>query len=224
MLGRAVFVLCVLVGSSRAEIQPPSVATFLAKRPECVVPVSSRAEPDTIRGYDLGRPTEHAQPTTLGTSRDDRGVAVAFMLMGLCTLAFAITRGNAVRRTFATSRHFADADLVQLQSVAYAQRARTAWFACACGIVLLAIASLPIEHDAQMMLAVPPAMLLAIAIVALRRLQILIGLRPEPCLRVMAHGPYLFAARGKRLVGWVGATPSMIARASGLPTATARRV
>lgn len=153
---------------------------------------------------------------------DAQGAAIAFALMGLCGFAFAVTRANAVRRTFATSHHMDASSLELLKRVAQAQRFRTAVFTGVCALVLLVVARLPVELDALVGLVVTPAMLMTIGIVALCRLQLLLGLREEPQLRVLAHGHHLFAARGKRLVGWVAAPPSIVARASGLPVATVR--
>ena len=155
-------------------------------------------------------------------SSDAQGVAVAFALMGLCGFAFALTRANAVRRTFATSHHLAESDLELLKSVAHAQRTRTTWFAALCAGAVFVATSLPLEPSARAVLALTPAMLLAISLVALCRLQLLLGLRAEPGLRVRSHGHHLFASRGKRLVGWVAAPPSLVARASRLPVATVR--
>ena len=217
MLGRAVLVLCFVVNLvGVAGACPPPIADPPDEQ--------ARFEAALAQAMADARSEAPAALTDVDPGGDSRGIGIAFMLMGLCSLAFAITRGNAVRRTFATSRHFAAADLVQLQLVARAQRSRTIWFACACAVALGGIAALPIEVEAQIALVVTPTMLITISIIALCRLQLLLGLQPEPGLRVMSHGPYLFAARGKRLVGWVGATPSMMARTSGLPTAVARRV
>jgi len=165
-----------------------------------------------------------AAGVTSTSSDDTHGVAIAFLLMGLCGLAFTWTRANAVRRTFATSRLFSDVDLELVQRVARAQRARTIWFAAACAVAFGAVASLPIGTETRIVLVVTPTMLFTIAVIALCRLQLLVGLRPEPSLRVTSHGLYLFASRDHRLVGWVGATPALIARASALPVAKARRV
>lgn len=155
-------------------------------------------------------------------SSDAQGVAVAFALMGLCGFAFALTRANAVRRTFATSHHLAESSLELLENVARAQRSRTSWFAALCAGLVLVATSLPIAAETRAVLAITPAMLFAISLVALCRLQLLLGLRPEPGLRVRSHGHHLFASRGNRLVGWVAAPPHLVARASRLPVATVR--
>jgi hypothetical protein len=211
MLGRAVFVLCVVAGTAAAC--PPSFAS-----PE-----------QEARAYaELQQVLKQQQLAAATTPLDDgvtdtQGVAVALMLMSLCGLAFAITRANAVRRTFATTRRFDEVDLLTLHAVARAQRSRTIGFLLVCTTALFGIASLPLSLEGQVVLVVTPTMLLTIAIIALCRLQFLIGLRPEAFWRGTAHGHYLFVARGKRLVGWVGAPPKLLARASGLPIATVRR-
>ena len=76
--------------------------------------------------------------------------------------------------------------------------------------------------DTRVVLIVTPALLTAVGVVTLCRLQMLLGLRAEPALRVSAHGDFLFVARGRRLVGWVAAPPRLVARASRLPVATLR--
>lgn len=171
----------------------------------------------------MGRAVDDAL-SVLGpnTTDNSQGVAVAFALMGVCGLAYAITRANAVRRTFATSRLRVATELELLKSVARAQRRRTAVFAAFSALAAFAIGSLPIDLDTRIVLGVTPALLMTIAIVTLCRLQMLLGLRAEPALRVSAHGDFLFVARGKRLVGWVAAPPKLVARASGLPVATLR--
>ena len=171
----------------------------------------------------MGRAVDDAL-SVLGpnTTDNSQGVAVAFALMGVCGLAYAITRANAVRRTFATSRLRVDTELDLLKSVAREQRRRTAVFAAASALVLFAIGSLPLELDTRVVLIVTPALLTAVGVVTLCRLQMLLGLRAEPALRVSAHGDFLFVARGRRLVGWVAAPPRLVARASRLPVATLR--
>ncbi len=165
--------------------------------------------------------TALACPRAAGSS-DVHGVAVAFMLMGLCGFAFAITRANAVRRTFATSHHMADSDLDVLKAVVYTQRRRTLAFIAGCALALAMLASLPFDVQTRAVLSLTPTMLLAVGAFGLCRLQLLLALRDDPSLRVLSHGEYLFAARGRRLVGWVAAPPALVARASKLPVATLR--
>jgi hypothetical protein len=195
MMGRAVLVLLLLTGTALA----------------CPY------------AFDAGEPAPRtAAALTVGGAADDsQGAAIA--LMGLCGFAFALTRANAVRRTFATSHHMVDAELDLVKRVARAQRGRTELFVIACALAVAAIMSLPLALGARAVLAMTPAMLMATGFVALCRLQLLVGLRPEPQLRTMSHGHYLFAARGKRLVGWVAAPPALVARASHLPVATLRQ-
>jgi hypothetical protein len=153
---------------------------------------------------------------------DAQGAAIAVALMGLCGFAFVLTRANTVRRTFATSKHMADASLELVKSVARAQRKRAAVFAAVCVAAVLVVSGLPLPIEARAALAVPATLLLGISLVAICRLQLLLGLAPEPSLRVRSHGHHLFVSRGKRLVGWVAAPPRLVARASGLPVATVR--
>lgn len=210
MMGRAVLVLCMLVGVAHA----------------CPIRFHSEAERAEFgRWYVKMRTADAAATMQLGpaaSSDNSPGVAIALALMGLCGVAFVITRANAVRRTFATSHHLATADLELVQAVARRQRTRTTLFAAACAGVLPVILSVPMALEARAVLAVAPAMLFALAVVALCRLELLLGLHHEPTLRVLSHGHHLFVARGKRLVGWVAAPPGLVARASGLPVATLR--
>jgi hypothetical protein len=154
------------------------------------------------------------------TSDDATGAAVAFGFMGMCLFAYAIMRGNAVRRTFATSRQLIEVDIDVLRRVARAQQSRTAVLAAVCALAVYAVAQLPLQVEARIWLGASPLLLLGVAIVSLCQLQMLIGLRPEPELRVLSHGHYLYVARGKRLVGWVAAPPKLVARVSSLPIAT----
>lgn len=197
-MGRAVLVLLLLL-TGTALACPPA---FEAPGPA----------PNAAAALDVGP-----------RSDDSQGAAIAFALMGLCGFAFALTRANAVRRTFATSHHMADAELDLVKSVARAQRGRTELFVVACALAVAAIMSLPLAIEARAVLAMTPALLMTTGFVALCRLQLLVGLRAEPQLRTMSHGHYLFAARGKRLVGWVAAPPALVARASNLPIATLRQ-
>src|SRR5688500_10994512 len=145
---------------------------------------------------------------------DSRGLAVAFALMGVCAFAFVLTRANAVRRTFATSRRLVPVELALLTVVARAQRKRSIVFASACMVSVLAIAVMPLEIGARTMLMATPMLLLGVTLFGLTRLQLLLD--PDSELRVPAHGDYLFAARGTQLVGWVAAPPRLVARASRL--------
>lgn len=158
----------------------------------------------------------------MGSSDDSQGIAVAFALMGLCVLAYAFTRANAVRRTFATSRLFVDVEHDLLTLVARAQQFRTAMFAVACTASIAIIALLPIELAIRTTLMITPTLLLVVALLAFVRLQTLVDLEPCPGVRVASHGHYLYVSRGTRLIGWVASPPRLIARASSLPTAKVR--
>src|SRR5690606_14297005 len=136
---------------------------------------------------------------------DFQGLAVAVALMGLCGVAFVLTRANAVRRTFATSRRLVPVEQALLDVVARAQRRRSLVFAGACMLSVLAISALPLDLGARTLLMATPMLLLATTLLGLTRLQQL--LEPDAELRVFSHGHYLFAARGSRLVGWVAAPP-----------------
>jgi hypothetical protein len=153
---------------------------------------------------------------------DATGAAIAFLLMGFCVIAYTITRANAVRRTFATSRHLLDVHLDTMKHVARAQRSRAVVFGIACGLVINAIAWLPVQVDTKVWLAATPAMLLIAAAVATCQLTLLVWLSAEPGLRVASHGDYLFVSRGSRLIGWVAAPPRLLARAGSLPVAKVR--
>lgn len=203
MMGRAVLVLCLLTGAALAC--PADYEAEFAGRSD---PSAFAFDPDVKEmpdGYE-----------------NMQGLAVAFALMGLCGFAFAITRGNAVRRTFATSHHMASADLDALKAVARVQRRRVAAFAAVCTLALAALSALDVPVELRSLLSVTPSLLLAVAIVGLTRVQLLMGLEHEPTLRVLSHGHHLFVARGRRLVGWVAAPPTLLARASRLPVATLR--
>ena len=138
----------------------------------------------------------------LGQSHDLVGVFVAAALMGVCALGFAVTRANAVRRTFATSKLLAESDLELLRSVAQIQRARLTWFVAACALASTAGAALPLDSLPRLLILSTAVMLFGIGVFALSRYQLLLGLRAEPGLRVWSHGHFLFAARNGRLVGW----------------------
>jgi hypothetical protein len=155
-------------------------------------------------------------------SDDSTGAAVAFALMGLCVVAYAITRGNAVRRTFATSHHLVDIDLETMKRVARLQRGRTGWVVLACAVLVNVFALLPLELDVRLWLSASPAIMFVVTAFAWCQLQMLLWLQPEPGLRASSHGDYMFVSRNRRLVGWVAAPPSLIARASSLPVATLR--
>jgi len=213
-MGRAVFVLCLLVGVANAcPIRFDS-------------PEEKRASEEMML-RELGH-KQHAQPAVaaqLGANVSDEwhGAAMAFALMGLCGLAFSVTRANAVRRTFATSQRMVEAHPDVMKRVVRTQSARTAMFIGICAAALGIVATLPIELEARVILAVTPAMLLTIGMIALYRLVLLDTLEPDEHTRVTSHGDYLFVARDKRLVGWVAAPPALLARASALPTAKLHR-
>lgn len=155
-------------------------------------------------------------------SNDAHGAAIAFALMGACGLFYAITRATAVRRTFATSRRKVDASLTLLQAVARVQRARAAMFATGCALASLALVTAPVAVEIRIVWAVTGAVMLAIGLLSIWRLQRLLALHDAPHVRVTEHGHFLFAARGARLVGWVAAPPAVIARSMPLPAARLR--
>lgn len=155
-------------------------------------------------------------------SEDARGAAVAVAFMGLCTLVYAVTRATAVRRTFVTSRHKVDTSLELLQVIARRQRTRAVAFGAACVLAGLAISTLPFALDGRLLLGVTPALMFMVALVSAWQLHRLLHLTPDPELHVSSHGPFMYAARGGRLVGWVAAPPALVARASDLPVARLR--
>jgi hypothetical protein len=157
-----------------------------------------------------------------GGSDDARGAALAVAFMGLCTLVFAVTRATAVRRTFVTSRHKVDATLELLHVVARKQRSRALGFAAACLLAGGAIARLPIDLDGRRLLGVTPTLMLVVALVSAWQLHRLVRIAPDRSLHVTSHGPFMYAARGTRLVGWVAAPPALVASASELPVARLR--
>lgn len=167
---------------------------------------------------------QYSVATDLGSSTADSynyGAAIAFALMGLCAIAFTITRANAVRRTFATSRRMVESQLDVMRRIAQTQSARAAAFVAVCTIALLGIVTLQIDLEERVVLAVTPMMLLVIGVLSLFRLERLQTLRGD--LRVTTHGHYMFVARGKRLVGWVAAPPALLAQATALPIAKLQR-
>jgi hypothetical protein len=165
----------------------------------------------SLTGAALACPPRPASP-------DEQGVAVAFGLMTFCIVGYVLARGNAIRRTFATSRQLADGDLEVLRRVARIQRRRAICGVALCALVLMT-PSIAVNPDHIAFVVSPPLVLLIISVVTLCRLQVLIGLRAEPGLRVLSHGHYLYVVRGNRLVDFVAASPSLLARATSLPTA-----
>jgi hypothetical protein len=155
-------------------------------------------------------------------SPDSQGVAVAFGFMAFCIVGYVLARGNAIRRAFVTSRHLIEGDLEVLRNVARIQSRRTACSAAVCGLVVFAVGNMAMTPNTVVWVLTPPLLLLCISMIALCRLRVLVGLRAEPGLRVLSHGQYLYAVRGKRLVDFVAATPAVIARATSLPTAKIR--
>ncbi|HEY5950412.1 MAG TPA: hypothetical protein VIV40_33205 [Kofleriaceae bacterium] len=141
----------------------------------------------------------------------------------MCGFAFVLSRANAVRRTFATSKKLVDVDLDLIKGVARVERAGTLGYAGVCALCLFAIASLPFDVEVRVVLSIAPTMLLVVAAVALYRVQRLLSIERGPDVRALSHGEFLFAARGKKLVGWVRALPDVIAHASSLPIAKLRQ-
>jgi hypothetical protein len=160
--------------------------------------------------------------TSATGANDARGAALAVAFMGLCTLVFAVTRATAVRRTFVTSRHQVDASLALLRVIARRQRSRALGFAAMCVLAGLACASLPFEIETRMLLGVTPTLMLAVALVSTWQLHRLVRIAPDSSLHVTSHGPFMYAAHGRRLVGWVAAPPALVASASELPVARLR--
>jgi hypothetical protein len=199
MMGRVVLVLVMLAGSA--------LACDYAMTPE-----QDQLVADARHDAALLAPVD-------SHGDDIHGLAVAFALMGLCGLAFAITRDNAVRRTFATSRQFDDAELDVAQAVAQISRRRAVVFLAGCTVAQAGVAILPIDPFARGILATAPLVLFAAGLGALLRLQRVLAVRPDSDVRITSHGNHLFASQGGELVGWVAAPPALIARASGLPSA-----
>jgi hypothetical protein len=108
-----------------------------------------------------------ASPAAYASSDDATGAAVAFGFMGMCLFAYAIMRGNAVRRTFATSRHLVDVELDVLRSVARVQRSRTIVLAAVCALASYAVAQLPLQVEARIWLGLSPLLLLAVAVISI---------------------------------------------------------
>jgi hypothetical protein len=213
MLGRVVLVLCLIVGVAHAC--PPNDEARSSADAVNELPRAAAASDDAT-----GAAVAFARAAV--PSDDATGAAVAFGFMGMCLFAYAIMRGNAVRRTFATSRHLVDVDIDVLRRVARAQRARTGALAAICALAFYGAAQLPLPVEARVWLGLSPLLLLAVAVIALCQLELLIALRPEPGLKIAAHGHYIYVSREKRLVGWVAAPPKLLARATALPVATLR--
>ncbi len=207
-MGRAVFVLCLLTGIATAC---PSRFTSANEQQAFFAAIEHAVPSD--RNVQLA-----SQPY----SDEWQGASIGFTLMGLCALAFVITRANAVRRTFATSHKFVDVEHDLLRLVARAQRNRTAVFVIACLAVAAAIVALPVEVGVRTVLLVTPTLLLISAMFSMFRLQMLVDLERCQSVRVASHGDFLFASQGTQLIGWVASPPSLIARASALPTAKLR--
>lgn len=139
-------------------------------------------------------------------SDDAQGVAVALAIMGASTLFFAITRRNAVRRTFATSRRRRESSLGLAQSLARLQRMP---------VILAGLACLGVLSQVSLAWSIAPATIFVICVGTLWRLQHVLGLEDA---NVTSHGDFLFVEGGGRLVGWIAAPPRQVARA-GVPTA-----
>ena len=115
-----------------------------------------------------------------------------------------------------------DASLELLHVIARRQRSRALAFGAACILVGVAISRLPFALDGRLLLGVTPALMLMVALVSAWQLHRLLRLTPDPDLHVSAHGPFMYAARGGRLIGWVSAPTALVARASHLPVARLR--
>jgi len=143
---------------------------------------------------------------TMTPSDDAQGVAVALAIMGASTLLFAITRRNAVRRTYATSRRRRESSLGLAQSLARLQRVPA---------LLGVLASLGVLSQVSLAWSVAPSIVLVICVATLWRLQHLLGLDDAS---VTAHGHFLFIEKDGRLAGWIAAPPRQVTRA-GVPVA-----
>ncbi len=155
-------------------------------------------------------------------SNDSLGAAVAVAFMGLCSLVFAITRATAARRTFVTSRRKVAADIELMYLVARTQRARALAFAAGCAMAGVAIFTLPIATETRIALAVTPSLMMLVGAVSAWQLQRLLRVRADRDVRVTSHGEFLYVARDGKLVGWVTARPTVVARATALPVAQLR--
>jgi hypothetical protein len=184
MIGRIAITLCVLVGVATAC--PPSdeelerVATLQAEIQREKLPAAAATSP----------------------SDDAAGVAFALGLMGASTLFFAITRRNAVRRTFVTSRRRRESSLGLAQSLARIQRVP---------VILLGLACLGVLSQVSLQWTVAPAILFVICVVTMWRLQHVLGL---DAATVSSHGHFLFIEQGGKLVGWIAAPPRQVVRAA----------
>jgi hypothetical protein len=209
MLGRAVLVLCVLTGvAAGCPIRfnsPQEQAQFMA-----------------LHAHEIEQNRAAAQMRAAYGSDELQGISVAVLFMSFCGIALAITRANAVRRTFATSRRLVEADLDVMKNVAQLQRKRAVFWVVASAVFVAGIGSLPLAFGPKLVLLTTSTMLFGAAAVAFSRIELVLGLRSEPSLRVLSHGEFLFVARGKRLVGWVAAPPRIVAAASHLPVAKLR--
>lgn len=209
MLGRAVLVLCVLTGVAAA-------CPIRFNTPE------EKAQFVAVHAHDIEQQRAAAQMRAAYGNGEADGISVAVFLMSFCGIALAVTRANAVRRTFATSKRLVETDLDVMRNVAQLQRKRAVCFVAASAVAAAAVASMPLPIGPQLLLLVTATMLFGASIVALSRIELVLGLRSEPSLRVLSHGEFLFVARDRRLVGWVAAPPHIVAAASRLPVAKLR--
>lgn len=144
--------------------------------------------------------------TVMTPSDDAQGVAVALAIMGASTLLFAITRRNAVRRTYATSRRRRESSLGLAQSLARLQRMP---------VLLVGLACLAVLSRVSLEWSVAPGIVFVICVGTLWRLQHVLGLEEGV---VTAHGHFLFIEHDGKLTGWIAAPPRQVAQ-SGVPSA-----
>lgn len=146
------------------------------------------------------------------------GLIVALAICGVGVLAFLISRANGARRSFSSGRRQDELALETLRGVVDAQRAHTmTWFA-ACAAGSLALVAL------GMAVLLPlAAAFVGVGIGRVRRLQRLAALTDADVTRVVSDGHFLFAAKDRVLLGWVAASPAVVARATRVPLARVRR-
>lgn len=196
MVGRIAIILCLAVHAAAA-----------------CPPASDEAERiDALRSDDAGDGDE------------SRGLAMAVGLMGLSTLLFAITRRNAARRTFATSRRKVASSAELARALARLQRPRAALLAITSAAAIPVIAQLSFDVATRVAWSVAPTALLAIAIATLVRLERVLAIRAEHALTTVAHNDFLYIARDGVLVAWIAAPARQVARATRMPIATALRL
>ena len=151
-------------------------------------------------------------------SYDIGGLVVALAICGVGVLGFLVSRANGARRSFSSGRRQDELALETLLGVVDAQRARTiTWFAA------WAIASFALVALGMAVLLPFSFAFAAVGIGRVRRLNRLAALTDNDVTRVVSDGHFLFAAKDRVLLGWVAAPPTVVARATRVPLARARR-